>query len=584
MKRMACALALTAGVSLGAGMTATAALAETIVTPAASGLALTVNTVGTLPSDAPFALDVRFEGGSLRQVELLIDGVTVKKKSLSTRGSRGHLEFQMEAGLLSEGAHDILIKAQDADGNTATATTQIKITAGASGMVKFQFPKNKAMVQGVVPIEIKLDPSIHNPYVSFFIDDVFLSLTNYAPFSVNWDSSRVTNGQHTVAVEVYDGDTLAKVKATSLQITVNNPGGLTNRQKDTPDLGKPQSADPSRAKINGVTEAIDASRYSAAPHSNLAFTAPDSMVSRLMAAPADTTLLRSSESRPASALGNRLNTAPPAMPKVTPLTPQGKADNLLPIPAMPGETSVAKPNALANIDRSDARADNARVKVNKPGLMGMVATPSEFAGFRAPMPMTSRLAPTALRPRRAGNMAARPAFTMDNAPASAPALFPTPRMAAVRPLAPAADKTVTRIAPIKIARSTPALIGPGAIRGKGRTMQIAFDNTRIAFDVQPRVEHGMPLAPFRQIFEHTGGTIQWFNQSKTLRAFSSTREIEFKVGEDKAKVNNQTVKMEAKTYLEKGRTIVPLSFVRDAMDVNVSYDATTGHLRIESKK
>ena len=71
MKRMACALALTAGVSLGAGMTATAALAETIVTPAASGLALTVNTVGTLPSDAPFALDVRFEGGSLRQVELL---------------------------------------------------------------------------------------------------------------------------------------------------------------------------------------------------------------------------------------------------------------------------------------------------------------------------------------------------------------------------------------------------------------------------------------------------------------------------------------------------------------------------------
>ena len=330
----------------------------------------------------------------------------------------------MEAGLLSEGAHDILIKAQDASGNTATATTQIKITAGASGMVKFQFPKNKAMVQGVVPIEIKLDPSIHNPYVSFFIDDVFLSLSNYAPFSVNWDSSRVTNGQHTVSVEVYDGDTLAKVKATSLQFTVNNPGGLTNRQKETQDLGKAHPVDPAHVAAKGVTEAIDASRYSATPHANLAFTSPDSMVSRLMAAPADTTLLRSSASRPVSALGNQLNTASPSAPKVTPLTPQGKVDNLLPIPAMPGETSVAKPNALANIDRNAAKTDNARVKVNKPGLMGMVATPSEFAGFRAPMPMTARLASTALRPRRAGNMAARPALTMDNAPASAPALFP----------------------------------------------------------------------------------------------------------------------------------------------------------------
>ncbi len=213
MKRMACALALTAGVGLVAGTTATAAFAETVVTPAASGLSLTVNTVGTIPSDAPLTLDVRFEGGSLRFVELLIDGVTVKKKNLATRVKSGHLEFQMEAGLLAEGAHEILIKAQDADGNTATTTTQVKVVAGASGLVKFEFPRNKAMVQGVVPLEIKLDASIHNPYVSFFIDDVFLSLTNYAPFSVNWDSAKVTNGQHTVSVEVYDGDTLAKVKA-----------------------------------------------------------------------------------------------------------------------------------------------------------------------------------------------------------------------------------------------------------------------------------------------------------------------------------------------------------------------------------
>lgn len=583
MKRMACALALTAGVGLGAGVTATSALAETIVMPAASGLTLTVNTTETLSADAPLTLDVRFDGGSLRLVELLIDGATVKKKNLATRASRGHLEFQMEAGLLSEGPHDILIKAQDADGNTATTSAHIKVMPGASGLVKFAFPRNKAMVQGVVPLEIKLDASIHNPYVSFFIDDIFLSLTNYAPFSVNWDSARVTNGQHTISVEVYDGDTLAKVKATSLQITVNNPGGLTTRQKEIQDLGK-KPTDPVHAAAQGMREAVDASRYSADPHANLSFHTPDEMVTRLMAPPANTTLLRSPETRPMSALGSHVNSIPTTAPKVSPLTPHGKTAELLPTSINTGEKTTVKPNALGNIDRAANNADHARVKVNKPGLMGMIAMPLEFTALRAPVPMTGRLAPITFRPRRAGNMAARPSLTMETGTAISATPEMTRNSVHARPLAPATDNITARIAPIKIARSNMPLLGPGAITGKGRTMQVAFDNTRIAFDVQPRVEHGMPLAPFRQIFEHTGGTIQWYNQSKTLRAFNSTREIEFKVGEDEAKVNNQTVKMEAKTYLEKGRTIVPLSFVRDALDVKVSYDATTGHLRIESKK
>ena len=169
-------------------------------------------------------------------------------------------------------------------------------------------------------------------------------------------------------------------------------------------------------------------------------------------------------------------------------------------------------------------------------------------------------------------MAARPALTMEmGAPEATPMHVSAPRREV---------EIKSEVAPIKIARGTRVL--PGFT--SARTMQIAFDNTRIAFDVSPRVEHGMPLAPFRQIFEHTGGTIQWFNQSKTLRAVNSTREIELHVGDSEAKVNNQTVQIEKKTFIEKGRTLVPLSFVRDALDVNVTYDPTTGHLRIESKK
>ena len=234
-------------------------------------------------------------------------------------------------------------------------------------------------------------------------------------------------------------------------------------------------------------------------------------------------------------------------------------------------------------------------RVTKPGILGLLADPREFALLQIARDANARPAMMALRPRRAGNMAARPALTMDMETASNPneslaahtaKTVPAPAVtaSAIKPTPQTTAPTAAKVTPIQVALGSRALAGPSALMGRVHSFQIAFDNTRIAFDVQPRIERGLPLAPFRQIFEHTGGTIQWFNQSKTLRAVNSDHEIELKVGDDEAKVNNQMVKMEAKTFLEKGRTIVPLSFVRDALNVNVSYDATTGHLRIESKK
>ena len=94
----------------------------------------------------------------------------------------------------------------------------------------------------------------------------------------------------------------------------------------------------------------------------------------------------------------------------------------------------------------------------------------------------------------------------------------------------------------------------------------------------------MPFASSRAIFEHSGGTITWFGKSKTVRAISENREIEFRIGSDEAKVNNQSVHLEKKAFIDHGRSIVPLSFFKDSMDVDVKFDAATGRIRIETKK
>ena len=55
------------------------------------------------------------------------------------------------------------------------------------------------------------------------------------------------------------------------------------------------------------------------------------------------------------------------------------------------------------------------------------------------------------------------------------------------------------------------------------------------------------------------------------------------VGKNQAQVNGQTFTMDRAAFVERGRTIVPLSFVGQALDVNVKYDPATGHLEITSK-
>lgn len=118
----------------------------------------------------------------------------------------------------------------------------------------------------------------------------------------------------------------------------------------------------------------------------------------------------------------------------------------------------------------------------------------------------------------------------------------------------------------------------------GKKLQVAFDGSMIHFDVEPRVEAGVPLAPFRQIFEHTGGQVMWAPDAKTVRALNADREVVIKVGAPTATVNGQNVDMERSSFIDRGRTIVPLSFVGKALDVDVDFDPATGKLTITSKK
>ena len=115
------------------------------------------------------------------------------------------------------------------------------------------------------------------------------------------------------------------------------------------------------------------------------------------------------------------------------------------------------------------------------------------------------------------------------------------------------------------------------------TFNIALGGSQINFDVPPRIEGGLPLAPFRKIFEHAGGTVVWYPHNRTVRAARPSMEVLLTIGSRKAKVNNRIVVLMRPAHIDSGRTIVPLDFLELVLDLTAEYDVKTGSIYLVKK-
>ena len=148
-----------------------------------------------------------------------------------------------------------------------------------------------------------------------------------------------------------------------------------------------------------------------------------------------------------------------------------------------------------------------------------------------------------------------------------------------------------KVAPVttSVVPSTTAMAGRLAI-SRGVKMPnltsfaVVYNSEFVDFDVNPRVDDGVPMTPFRHLIEKAGGTVDWANLTKTVTAKTDGKDIFLQIGDKMAKINNLSVSLETAPYIDRGRTIVPLSFMSDALNVSIEYDRETGHVLITSKK
>lgn len=114
---------------------------------------------------------------------------------------------------------------------------------------------------------------------------------------------------------------------------------------------------------------------------------------------------------------------------------------------------------------------------------------------------------------------------------------------------------------------------------------IALDSNFVDFHgVEPRVDDGVPMTPFRFLLEQAGGKVDWVHQTKQVLADTPGRKIDLRIGDSVARVNESNIDLERAPYIDRGRTIVPLSFIRSTLNVQVQYDKKTGHVLITTLK
>ena len=518
-----------------------------------------------------FNLDVRFKtitDSPVVTAELWVDGVRWVHQDLDAPRKASTLSFLVDGSTLSAGAHTIVVKVLNAAGDVSSA--KVNVVAGSDDAasettasygapeVRFLTPGNGKKIVGTV--ELLVDAKGRNgsdAWVAFRVDDVFRVMINRPPYSFAWDTTKETNGVHTLtAIGSLDSSNATTTR--TINVVVNNPGGFTKRASEIPDLSAPRkTATPVAAKALTIPlpKATPAATTVVKPTGNAQVAE-----NAAPALPAANALGMDTSAAPVSAAKIAApRVAVPTVPTFAPIVaakpmPVLVASRVAPVSADAVPTGTAEPTV------SDTQTE-----------LVPVATFAELDALPTAAHKTVSLAPRLSRP--AMPVAATKAVKV---------------VAHTSVAAPMRSVTIPMGTPVakakRITLSTSVAIAKPVVRGGvPKAVMVAFDGDRIAFDVAPRVEAGMPIAPFRQIFEHTGGKVSWANDTKTMRAVNADREIVVGIGDTSATVNGEKVSLSRAASLDRGRTIVPLNFVGKALDVDVKYDPVTGRMTITSK-
>ena len=132
--------------------------------------------------------------------------------------------------------------------------------------------------------------------------------------------------------------------------------------------------------------------------------------------------------------------------------------------------------------------------------------------------------------------------------------------------------------------SRPAVpeLAPAVAKSPVQDISIVFDGTVLDLRAAPETIDGIATGPLRELFERSDGVLYWFPATKEVRAIGDGVDLHLNIGDPTVQVNGVAQQMSLAPYIKQGRTMLPLQFIADMMDLSITYEPDTKQIVISS--
>ncbi|MCX7711864.1 MAG: N-acetylmuramoyl-L-alanine amidase [Clostridia bacterium] len=117
-----------------------------------------------------------------------------------------------------------------------------------------------------------------------------------------------------------------------------------------------------------------------------------------------------------------------------------------------------------------------------------------------------------------------------------------------------------------------------------RGIGIYVDGERLELQQNPIIVKGRTLVPVRAVSEKFEANVQWYPVSTSIKISTPGTMISMRLGSNRVYVDSVLKKLDVAPRLVNGITMVPVRFIAEAMNSQVTWDPTNGAVNIISNK
>lgn len=103
-------------------------------------------------------------------------------------------------------------------------------------------------------------------------------------------------------------------------------------------------------------------------------------------------------------------------------------------------------------------------------------------------------------------------------------------------------------------------------------IQIKVDGLSVTSDAKPEIQNSRTMVPLRVISENLGANVEWSSPEVIL--VKGEMKVTLKLDSDAAEKNGEKIQLDSKPYMKDNRVFVPLRFIAETFDCQVTY---SGH-------